>query len=363
HGDHAQNRWFDTCLQFIVANSGRAGLNGEHTPCDAMIPSRLFHHIVEQEHATDPLVSARHDGYPLLPRLEAPQPLTFRTDAAIDALIADAQREADRAIAGVEVAMLETHVYGARYMKEVAKTSPDSFVQMALQLAYYRLHGAPTAVYETAATRGFAHGRTETGRSLSSESLDFCAAFDNDDVSYEVKRDLLREAVAAHQQWMREAGAGHGSDRHFLGLAEMRRPDEPVPELLAQPVFARSKTFHLSTSNVSPGRAGYSGFGPGTADGYGCNYAIDTDAIRISISANRASRVAQPYRYGDELVRALKDLMILFAKPSEVWGKDWKTRHQQDRTHARDAAVMADLNRDYMRLESKLSEKYRRVER
>ena len=37
-------------------------------------------------------------------------------------------------------------------------------VQMALQLAHYQLNGHISATYESNATRGFLHGRTETVR-------------------------------------------------------------------------------------------------------------------------------------------------------------------------------------------------------
>ena len=63
-----------------------------------------------------------------------------------------------------------------------AKSSPDSFVQMLIQLAYYRMHKQITPVYETASTRMFHHGRTETGRSLSVQSKEFVEAFDNDSI-------------------------------------------------------------------------------------------------------------------------------------------------------------------------------------
>ena len=50
--------------------------------------------------------------------------------------------------------------------KPSANYSPDVFVQLALQLAYYRLRGHTTPVYETALTRSFHHGCSETIRSL-----------------------------------------------------------------------------------------------------------------------------------------------------------------------------------------------------
>jgi hypothetical protein len=57
-----------------------------------------------------------------------------------------------------------------------AKVSPDSFIQQALQLAWYRDQGYVTATYESASTRGFLHGRTETIRSVTSDSRAFVGA-------------------------------------------------------------------------------------------------------------------------------------------------------------------------------------------
>jgi len=37
--------------------------------------------------------------------------------------------------------LLHFRTYGADWIKANANLSPDSYVQMALQLAYYRLHG------------------------------------------------------------------------------------------------------------------------------------------------------------------------------------------------------------------------------
>lgn len=54
------------------------------------------------------------------------------------------------------------------------KQPPDAFIQMALQLAYRRLHGHYTAVYETASTRLFLHGRTDTIRSFTAASRAWC---------------------------------------------------------------------------------------------------------------------------------------------------------------------------------------------
>ena len=51
------------------------------------------------------------------------------------------------------------------------KCSPDAFVQMSIQLAYYRVFGVCRSTYESAQTRKYAAGRTEVVRTVSNESV------------------------------------------------------------------------------------------------------------------------------------------------------------------------------------------------
>jgi carnitine O-acetyltransferase len=54
--------------------------------------------------------------------------------------------------------------------RNTAGLSPDAYVQMALQLAWYKTRGNFTATYETALTRAFDKARTETIRTLTEDS-------------------------------------------------------------------------------------------------------------------------------------------------------------------------------------------------
>ncbi|KAJ3336427.1 hypothetical protein HDU91_001785 [Kappamyces sp. JEL0680] len=169
HNGDARNRWFDKSIQIIVSSSGRAGLNGE----------------VGCEPAVDP-----DSADPAL-KLELPTRLEWKTDAYTNERLADARKVSRELIDDTESCLLQTDIYGSRYMKEVAKTSPDAYVQMALQLTYYRLAKKPTAVYESASTRLFRRGRTETGRSCSEETVAFCRAFDDDNVLVGCRRLIV----------------------------------------------------------------------------------------------------------------------------------------------------------------------------
>jgi carnitine O-acetyltransferase len=51
--------------------------------------------------------------------------------------------------------------------------SPDAFVQMAFQAAYFGLYGRIECTYEPAMTKAFLHGRTEAIRTVQPESVEF----------------------------------------------------------------------------------------------------------------------------------------------------------------------------------------------
>jgi Choline/Carnitine o-acyltransferase len=48
HGFDAHNRWFDKSLSIVVTNDARIGVNGEHSPCDALVPSLLVDFAVKK---------------------------------------------------------------------------------------------------------------------------------------------------------------------------------------------------------------------------------------------------------------------------------------------------------------------------
>lgn len=62
---------------------------------------------------------------------------------------------AQKDIEDIDSVILNYTAYGANFLKQKANLSPDAFVQMVLQLAYFRLHGSFTPVYESSSTRQF----------------------------------------------------------------------------------------------------------------------------------------------------------------------------------------------------------------
>ena len=215
--------------------------------------------------------------------------------------------------------------YGSRRIKERAAVSPDAFVQMALQLAasrYFFPESTTVATYESTQTRRFRHGRTETTRSVSPQSVEFCRAMNgirdngknehHQNHQQQQRRDaleLLRTACDAHSEYTRQAAAGLGCDRHFFGLENIcrqRDDDNAVPDLFRHPLYARSKRWLLSTSTL-PGTA--PGFGPVEEDGIGVGYDIQPEHVVLTCTCRKQHNDA--VRFRDQVGVALDDMMAL----------------------------------------------------
>jgi carnitine O-acetyltransferase len=72
---------------------------------------------------------------------------------------------------------------------------------MAIQLAQYKYKGRVVATYESAQTRAYEYGRTETCRSVSVESKLFCEAMLDPYVSISEKGIAARNAISAHGRY------------------------------------------------------------------------------------------------------------------------------------------------------------------
>jgi len=164
------------------------------------------------------------------------------------------------------------------------KLQPDACVQMALQLAYFQMYGQPTATYETAHTRMFYHGRTETIRSCSIDSFVWTKSMVDSSFSDSQRWTLFQKALKSQNEYVQMAMGGEGIDRHLLGLRILSTSEGGnLPQIFSDPVFMKAMTFKLSSSNIGYGES-FGGFGPVFDEGYGCCYTIQQSTINISIS-------------------------------------------------------------------------------
>ncbi|CAG8568154.1 1596_t:CDS:2 [Ambispora leptoticha] len=316
HGFNGHNRWYDKAISIIIESNGRAAMNGEHSPCDALIPSNIGDYILKDS----TLLSATLSGRPIPP----PERIRFVTNEQTLHFIREAEERIKLIVEDSDAVILHYYEYGADFIKKTGKCSPDAYLQMVLQLAYYKLHKKVCATYETASTRKFKHGRTETIRTLSVESKAFVEGMVNNNLSAHEKYKLLQTATKVHSAYTRDASEGRGCDRHLLGLRLLLKQGESH-HLFSDPAFAKSQEWLLSTSGLSAGdRFNGSGFGCVYPDGYGINYQPGSYVLKFGIESKKSSTQTDSNLFRESVKNALNDIKAICEKVNGKYVKQEK---------------------------------------
>ncbi|XP_020625298.1 peroxisomal carnitine O-octanoyltransferase-like isoform X3 [Orbicella faveolata] len=287
HGD-SKNRWFDKAVSVLVFKSGRLASQCDHAPFDGVVEIDSIILVVKYLEEK----GGEWQGSSEIKNYFAPQELVFKADDVIHRAVEDAVQKYQQLAATVNVIAHSTQQYGKGFIKPY-KIHPDTFVQMAIQLSYYRLHRKPAPTYETAQTRQFYHGRTDTNLR---------------------KLRLFREACKKHIKLMKEAVDGQGIDRHLLGLQLIAASEGmPTPAIFTEKAWTASGgggNFVLSTSCV-----GFSKIIGGCAamvkDGYGAFYSIEDNKINFVLATFTNSAVTDLNKWRDSLEESFRDMRHL----------------------------------------------------
>ncbi|KAK9675261.1 Carnitine O-acetyltransferase mitochondrial [Basidiobolus ranarum] len=279
-GGDGRNRYFDKSLQFLVFENGKAGFLAEHSSMDGTPNARLNDYILSSI-AKD---TVNYGSETVRQDLKAPEQLKFSFNDQVLKTIKDSEQSFDNTMAKQELSTLAYHGYGKNLIKKF-RSSPDAFVQMIIQLAYFKMYGTSRATYEAATTRKYEHGRTETGRTVSIESAAFVKAMEDLDVSNDQKVALASAAMDGHVKYLGAAAEGQGVDRHLFGLRLSLRPDEPKPSIFTDEGYTKSTHWNLSTSQLASEHFDNWGFGEVVPDGFGIGYIIKNNALHFNVTS------------------------------------------------------------------------------
>ncbi|KAM9308557.1 peroxisomal carnitine O-octanoyltransferase [Gastrophryne carolinensis] len=304
-------RWGDKSYNFVMWRNGVFASNCDHSPYDAMVLVSMCDYIDQSVKACE----GRWKGSALIRDLPRPVELVFTVDQKILDDIAAAKAQYYTQASDLQVVNYAFTTFGKTLVKS-KKLHPDTFVQLALQLAYYKLHGRPGCCYETATTRSFYHGRTETMRPCTVEAVTWCRAMMDANATVGQRQKLMLSAFAKHNKLMTECQNGKGFDRHLLALLLIAKEQGlAAPELYSDPAFSKSGgggNFTLSTSLVGYTNV-HGAVVPMVKDGYGFFYRIRDDRFVASCTAWKSS----PETDADKLLRAVfgnfQEMMELMA--------------------------------------------------
>jgi len=256
--------------------------------------------------------------------VELPQPKRLKWEIPSEAVeaIEYSSQCALTLLNDVDLKVIMFNHYGKGFMK-TCRVSPDAFIQMALQLAYFRDAGKFNLTYEASMTRLFKEGRTETVRPCTLESCEWVQAMDDPSKSNEARIALLRKACTRHQLGYQNAMVGRGIDRHLFCLyviSKYLEIDSPfLKEVLSEPwKLSTSQTPHGQTAKLDIAKhpdciSAGGGFGPVADDGYGVSYIIaGEDVVFFHVSSKKSSNDTNSTRFGQNIVRALDDIRNVF---------------------------------------------------
>jgi len=310
HGMHRRGKslWYDKNYNLIIMKNGRFCANVDHTWSDASVMVHVFDFVFSVESSVDHWVKAPMDD-----SLPNPKPLEWKITNEFKATVSQAQAKLDQLSQAVELHVEKFQPFGKGLIKKF-NMSPDAFTQIALQLAYYRLHERIVLAYESAATVRYHHGRTETVRSVSNESAKFVRMMADPNVTIAEKLAGLQAAVKKQTRLMRAATNGDGVDRHLMGLRILAAATNTPAPLFEDPAY--NLKFVLSTSQTPATATLGGGFAPIAEDGYGVSYVVAEDRLWFHISSYAAHPLTSSVKFGEVLRQTLLDLQdVCFSDP------------------------------------------------
>jgi len=296
----AASRWWDK-HQIVLDAHGSFAVNFEHSYSDGTNWGRFIEECMKDATGAPSAPYTPLPSFDTFAEAEAAQ-LAFELPASTQRAIGESLRAYDRACSDVEVERLDYKGWGKAATKAWG-LSPDAAVQLAFQLAYFRLYGRMGPTYESAQMRRFFAGRTETIRSCTLEARAMCQAWREGPGS----ASSLRAAAAKQSEVTKAAAAGRGIDRHLYALQQHAAALGLDVALFSDPLFVRSKGWVMSTSNGSAPFLSCFGFAPTHPQGHGMGYVIGTSGLSVCCSAF-ASATKGARAFQAELERALDDI-------------------------------------------------------
>ncbi|XP_077371923.1 carnitine O-palmitoyltransferase 1, muscle isoform isoform X2 [Festucalex cinctus] len=316
------DRWFDKSFTLISYPNGKMGISAEHSWADAPIVGHMWEYILATDCFHLGYTEEGHCKGDVNKGLPQPSRLQWLIPTECQHVIETSYLSAKKIADDVDFFAYLFCAFGKGLIKR-CKTSPDAFIQLALQLAQFRDQGEFCLTYESSMTRMFRDGRTETVRSCTSEAVAFVRAMVDRRATNTHRLTLFRRAADKHQNMYRLAMTGSGIDRHLFCLYIVSKylgVDSPfLKQVLSEPwKLSTSQTPQQQLNMVDINKfpeyvSAGGGFGPVADDGYGVSYIIvGENLITFHISSKFSSPDTDSRKFGQHIDKAMMDIQMLF---------------------------------------------------
>lgn len=314
HGSETQcaNRWYDK-MQIVVSRNAIVGVSMEHSSIDGDTLSSYLNFIVNKQFE-EPVQIVQDFTIPQFEKLR------WNLTKTLKKSMKNAMNRLVEYINTLDLFFLNFNEFGVDEIKKYIKVSPDAFFQMALQLAYYRLHQQDGSTYESINTKRFYHGRTSCCRSMGMWSKRLCREMSNPNSTPQEKYSIFMKACDYHKRQVDEAKVGKDVDRHLYALnwlAQLRMqklPNYQKPKIFTDVAWERMRTDKLSTSCIPSSHIVFGGFAPVNEECFGIAYFTAKNYF-ISAISNYQGRASM---FGNCLRQCLIELRQLGSCMSKI---------------------------------------------
>ncbi|XP_005746033.1 carnitine O-palmitoyltransferase 1, muscle isoform isoform X2 [Pundamilia nyererei] len=283
------DRWFDKSFTLISYPNGKMGVNVEHSWADAPIVGHMWEYILATDCFHLGYTEEGHCKGDVNKNLPHPTRLQWQIPNECQNVIETSYLSAKQIADDVDFHGYLFAEFGKGLIKK-CRTSPDAFIQLALQLAQFRDQRVFCLTYESSMTRMFRDGRTETVRSCTSEAVAFVRA-------------------------MEDAGATVLSEPWKLSTSQTPQQQLNLVDINKFPKYV----------------CGGGGFGPVADDGYGVSYIIvGENLITFHISSKFSSPDTDSYRFGQHIQKAMLDIQALFKSENDKTAQNAKYVHLEN---------------------------------
>ncbi|XP_063712694.1 choline O-acetyltransferase-like [Symsagittifera roscoffensis] len=311
------NRWYDKALQIISSSNGLFGVNMEHSIAEGVVwlrVIRIIQQMIKDEESGR--MSSSDDRWKSNEILGCPKPLIWDVDCEAREKLHDIKTKFRSQSSDVKMDHINLFDLTKGMIKR-ANINPDIFVQIMLQLAYYRTHNSLCHSYESASLRRYDRGRADNIRSNSASTRRLIEALTSRNYPERVTdtRKLLYEACDVQQKQIDSVIRGQGADMLLQCLKDFCREKNVEDAFLQSEELASTFDFRLTTSQMSSGKSEqFAYYGPVSRDGYGVCYNLHDDLISLVVSSLNSSPHSQQQQFVEEIhnaKRALKQLACI----------------------------------------------------
>lgn len=326
HGnkEFTANRFFDKTIQAIFGDNGVWGVCFEHSVAEA-VPHAFMNDFIYNyiKSTVDETVNTSYNESTgeINKRY---QELKFNIQEEIQNQIIKSNLSVYKFIDNLDLFIMSFDAFGKNFPKS-QKISPDAFVQLAMQLAFYRFHNKLGNTYESASLRKFHLGRTEIIRTCSSDAEKFVKSMPTYDLNNnsitnttfcnKERAELLLKAINSHRLYTNNAINCLSFDRHLLGLKLISIENNMELDTLYKDIgYQKACHYHISSSQVSSKYDAVTCYGPAVPDGYGACYNITEKKIFFGISSNNSCHETSSKKFAGFIQMALIDCQNLLLK-------------------------------------------------